>query len=43
METNNSQKNFTYKTIYNTTDGVHWDKETTINYVDMMLNYSGNL
>ena len=43
METNNNQKNFTYKIIYNTTDGVHWDKDTTIKYVDMMLDYSKNL
>lgn len=43
METNNNKQNFTYKIIYNTTDGVHWDKDTTIRYVDMMLNYSGNL
>lgn len=43
METNNNKKNFSYKIIYNTTDGVHWDKDTTNTYVDMMLNYSGNL
>lgn len=43
METNNNRKNFTYKIIYNTTDGVHWDKDTTSRYVDMMLEYSKNL
>lgn len=43
METNDNKKNFSYKIIYNTTDGVHWDKDTTNTYVDMMLNYSGNL
>lgn len=43
METNNNRKNFTYKIIYNTTDGIHWDKDTTSKYVDMMLDYSKNL
>lgn len=43
METNNNGKNFSFKTTYNTTDGIHWDEETTINYVDMMLKYSGKL
>ena len=43
METNDQMKNFTYKITYNTIDGVHWDKETTNTYVNMMLNHSGKL
>ena len=43
IKTNNNKKNFSYKIIYNTTDGVHWDKDTTNTYVDMMLNLSGDL
>ena len=38
-----SNKNYSYKITYNTTDGVHWDSATTHTYVDMMLNYSGDL
>ena len=43
MDTKNNRKNYTYKIIYNTTDGIHWDKDTTSKYVDMMLDYSKNL
>lgn len=43
MDTKNNRKNYTYKIIYNTTDGIHWDKDTTLKYVDMMLDYSKNL
>lgn len=43
MYTKNNRKNYTYKIIYNTTDGIHWDKDTTSKYVDMMLDYSKNL
>lgn len=43
VDTNNNRKNYTYKIIYNTTDGIHWDKDTTSKYVDMMLDYSKNL
>lgn len=43
MEVNDVQKNFNYKINYNTTDGIHWDKDTTKKYVDMMLNYSNEL
>ena len=39
----NNRKNYTYKIIYNTTDGIHWDKDTTLKYVDMMLDYSKDL
>lgn len=40
MEINDVKKEFNFKSTYNTTDGIHWDKETTKKYVDMMLNYS---
>ena len=43
MEVNDVQKEFNFKSTYNTTDGIHWDKETTKKYVDMMLNYSEEL
>lgn len=43
MDTSNSPKNFSYKITYNTTDGVHWDKDTTNRYVNMMLDYSNDL
>lgn len=43
MEVNDVQKEFNFKSNYNTTDGIHWDKETTKKYVDMMLNYSEEL
>ena len=34
---------YTFKINYNTTDGMHWDSDTTNTYVNMMLNYSGEL
>lgn len=43
MEVNDVQKEFSFKSNYNTTDGIHWDKETTKKYVNMMLNYSEEL
>ena len=43
MEINDVKKEFNFKSTYNTTDGIHWDKETTKKYVDMMLNYSEEL
>ena len=43
MDTSNAPKNFSYKITYNTTDGVHWDKDTTNRYVNMMLDYSKDL
>ena len=43
MDTSASPKNFSYKITYNTTDGVHWDKDTTNRYVNMMLDYSKDL
>lgn len=43
MNTNNEKKNFSYKVEYNTDDGIHWVPKTTDMYVDLMLNYSGDL
>jgi len=48
METSDEGKttspyNFDYKIPYTTTDGVHWDSATTDTYVEMMLDYSGDL
>lgn len=43
METNDKGTNFSYKVTYNTTDGVHWNKATTIYYVNLMLNEIGKL
>ena len=43
MDIKDPDKNYSYKMEYNTTDGVHWDKETTKKYVDLMLDYSGDL
>ena len=34
---------YTFKINYNTTDGMHWDSDTTNTYVNMMLNYYGEL
>jgi uncharacterized protein YjdB len=38
MQTNDEGTNFSYKVTYNTEDGVHWDEQTTIYYVKLMLN-----
>lgn len=43
MDTSNHPNNYSYKIPYNTTDGVHWDKDTTNRYVNMMLDYSQDL
>ena len=43
MDTSNHPNNYSYKITYNTTDGVHWDKDTTNRYVNMMLDYSQDL
>ena len=38
MDTKHGKKvNFSYKITYNTTDGMHWDSNTTRTYVDIML------
>jgi len=44
MDTKHGKKvNFSYKITYNTTDGVHWDSNTTRTYVDIMLGYISEL
>lgn len=37
MDITNVDGAYSYKMSYNTTDGIHWDKNTTIKYVDMMF------
>ena len=39
----NENKNYSYRITYNTTDGVHWDKNSTIDYTKRMFNTSGDL
>ena len=36
-------KNYSYRITYNTTDGVHWNKNSTIDYTKRMFNTSGDL
>ena len=44
MDTKHGKKvNFSYKITYNTTDGMHWDSNTTRTYVDIMLGYISEL
>ena len=44
MDTKQGKKvNFSYKITYNTTDGMHWDSNTTNTYVNMMLGYISEL
>ena len=44
MDTKQGKKvNFSYKITYNTTDGMHWDSNTTNAYVNMMLGYISEL
>ena len=44
MDTKQGKKeNFSYKITYNTTDGMHWDSNTTNTYVNMMLGYVNEL
>ena len=43
MKIKNTASNYSYKVDYCTTDGVHWDQYTTIDWVNRMLNYSGRL
>lgn len=44
MDTKQGKKvNFSYKITYNTTDGMHWDSNTTNTYVNMMLDYINEL
>ena len=44
MDTKQGKKvNFSYKITYNTTDGMHWDSNTTNTYVNMMLGYINEL
>ena len=43
MKIKNTATNYSYKVDYCTTDGVHWDQYTTIDWVNRMLNYSGRL
>ena len=44
MDTKHGKKvNFSYKITYNTTDGMHWDSNTTNTYVNMLLGYINEL
>lgn len=44
MDTKQGKKvNFSYKITYNTTDGMHWDSNTTNTYVNMLLGYINEL
>ena len=43
MKTNDEGKNFSYLVTYNTTDGVHWDKETAEYYLKLMLDNATSL
>lgn len=36
-------KNYSYRITYNTTDGVHWNKSSTLDYTKRMFNTSGDL
>ena len=37
MTVNDEGNNYSYNVTYNTTDGIHWDKDTTIYYVNLMF------
>ena len=44
MDTKQGKKvNFSYKITYNTTDGMHWNSNTTNTYVNMLLGYINEL
>ena len=44
MDTKQGKKvNFSYKITYNTTDGIHWNSNTTNTYVNMLLGYINEL
>lgn len=43
MKIKTTASNYSYKVDYCTTDGVHWDQYTTIDWVNRMLKYSGRL
>ncbi len=43
MEVNETGASYSYKVTYNTTDGFHWDKATTLNYMKWMLEDNPNL
>lgn len=43
MKITEPDKNYSYKVDYCTTDGVHWDQYTTIDWVNKMLKSSGRL
>ena len=43
MTVTEPDKNYSYKISYNTSDGIHWDEETTKIYVDMMFNLTNDL
>lgn len=43
VNVNEEGKNFSFNITYNTTDGVHWDADTTKRYIKLMFDYSNDL
>ena len=46
MNVNENGSRFSFKSNwkdYSTTDGIHWNQETTLKYVKLMLDTAGNL